>query len=81
MVFVHHLVNQFEANLHLVLLTPLNKPRFEIHLLARHLIEVDILLEDLLLDKLHAAVIAAIQVNRANKGLEGVTVEVTVVRL
>ena len=80
-VFVHHLVYQLEAHLHLVLLTPLDEARLEVHLLARHLVQVNVLLQDLLFHELHAAVVAAVQIDGSDEGLEGIAVEVGVVRL
>ena len=65
--------------LHAVLLRPLYELALEVDLLIGHLVYVDHLVENALLYEPHAGVVAAVEVERTHKGLEGVAAHVRVV--
>ena len=77
---VDELFDEFERYFHLVLLAPFDELRFEVHLLARHLLQVDVVLEYLLLHELLASVVPLVEVDGTDEGLERVTIHVAVVR-
>ena len=64
-----------------VFLAPLYQFALEVHLLVGHLVQVDDARQDAILHKLHAGVVAAVQIDGAHQCLEGVASHVVVVCL
>ena len=79
-ILVEELLYQLKGNLHFGFLAPFDKFGFEVDFLARHLVEVDVVLEDFFLHELLAAFIALVQVDSSDKCLESIAVHIAVVR-
>ena len=73
------LVGEHKLKLHAVLLCPLYQLALEVHLLIRHLINVNHLRQYALLYEPHAGVVATVEVDGAHQCLEGVAAHVRVV--
>src|SRR3712207_4563525 len=71
-VLVGLLVDALKSHFHPVLLAPLYELALEVDFLVRHLVYVDDFLEHTVSHEAHAGVVAAVQVDGAHQGLEGV---------
>ena len=79
-ILVMQLFDEFKGHFHPALLAPFDESRLEVHFFARHLVEVDVVLENLLLYEELAAVVALIQIDGADEGFESIAIHVAVVR-
>ena len=71
---------QIEINLKLILLTPFYQFRFEINLLPRYLLQIQVLIDDAFFHELLARTIATIQINGTYQRLESIATHIAVVR-
>ena len=78
-VVVEELLNQLKGNLHLILLAPFDELGLEVDFLARHLVKVNVVLEDFLFHELFATFVALVQIDGSDKCFESIAVHVAVV--
>ena len=64
----------------LTFLTPFYQHTFEVPLLLRHLINIDIILEDFLLQETIAIMVAAIKIYRSQESFKGIAIHEAIVR-
>ena len=73
------LLQQFERDADLVLLSPLNQLAFEVDFFIGDGVHTDVFIQNAALHELHAAVIAPVQINGSDECFKGIATHVAVV--
>ena len=76
---VEGLFYQLKGDFHFVLLAPFDELGLEVDFLARHLVKVNVVLEDFLFHELFATFVALVQIDGSDKCFESIAVHVAVV--